>query len=190
MHIFLISGEAFNGKDTLADILMKKLKGKSAKMSFAGYLKDIARKYYGWDGTKDDYGRCLLQYLGTERIREELGWEDFHVRRVCEDIKIIENDYDYILIPDARFRNEIYYTKSQFPDDVTSIHIERLNYKSPLTREQQNHKSENDLINFTGFDYEIKNEEGLDNLEKEADLKLGDLIKELNRVKYNTYLTN
>ncbi len=167
---------------------MKKLKGKSVKMSFAGYLKDIARKYYGWDGTKDDDGRCLLQYLGTERIRGELGWEDFHVRRVCEDIKIIENDYDYVLIPDARFRNEIYYTKSQF-DNVTSIHIERLNFKSPLTKEQRGHKSENDLTNFKGYDYEIKNKEGLDNLEKEANLKLGNLIQELNGVKYNTHLT-
>lgn len=189
MHVFLISGKANHGKDTLADILMKKLKGKSTKMSFAGYLKDIARKYYGWDGKKDNHGRKILQLLGTERIREELGWQDFHVKRVCEDIKIIENDYDYVFIPDARFRNEIYYTKSQFPDNVTSIHIERLNFKSPLTQKQQQHKSENDLINFTGFDYEIKNEEGLGNLEKEVDLKLGNLIEELNGVKYSTHLT-
>ncbi len=189
MHIFLISGKANHGKDTLADILMRKLKGKSIKMSFAGYLKDIARKYYGWNGEKDERGREILQLLGTERIREELGWQDFHVRRVCEDIKIIENDYDYVFIPDARFRNEIYYTKSQFPDDVASIHIERLNFKSPLTQGQQNHKSENDLVNFKGFDYVIKNKEGLDELEEQISLVLGNLIEKLNRVKYNIYLT-
>lgn len=183
MHIFLISGRAQNGKDSLADILMNKLDGKSIKIAMADYLKFMATKYYGWDGNKDEKGRSLLQWLGTDKIREELGWETFHVERVCQDIKIIENEYDYVFIPDVRFKNEMYYTQAKFPYDTTTVHIERLGFDSPLTEEQQKHKSENDLVGFT-YDYEIKSESGLDKLEEQVDIVLGDLISEFNQKRF------
>lgn len=183
MHIFLISGRAQNGKDSLADILIKKLNGKSIKIAMADYLKFMATKYYGWDGNKDEKGRSLLQWLGTDKIREELGWETFHVERVCQDIKIIENEYDYVFIPDVRFKNEMYYTQAMFPDKTTSINIYRLNFESSLTKEQQLHRSEIELADFT-FDYCIYSENGLDKLEKAVDKVLGDLIEKLNKEKF------
>ncbi len=189
MHIFLISGKARNGKDSVADIMMKKLDGKSTKIAMADYLKYIAKRHYGWSGEKDEDGRSLIQYLGTERIREELNWDTFHVERVCQDIKIIENRFDYVFIPDVRFRNEVYYTQAKFPDNVTTIHVERLDFKSPLTEEQQNHRSERDLDGFT-FDYNIKSGNGLDKLEEQIDLVLDDLISELNQKKFFTQYTS
>lgn len=183
MHIILLSGKARSGKDTTADIIMKKLDGKSVKIAMADYLKYIAKRYYGWDGVKDKAGRELLQRLGTDKIREQLGWDTFHVERVCENIKIIEDKYDYVFIPDVRFKNEVYYTQAKFPYNTTTIHVERLGFESPLTEEQQQHRSENDLNGFT-YDYEIKSESGLDKLEKQIDLVLGDFIKELNMKKF------
>lgn len=185
MHIFSISGAARNGKDSVADIIMEKLDGRSTKIAMADYLKYIAKRHYGWSGEKDEDGRSLIQYLGTERIREELGWSTFHAERVCQDIKIIERKFDYVFIPDVRFRNEVYYTQAKFPDNVTTIHVERLNFESPLTKEQQNHKSERDLGGFT-FDYNIKSGNGLDKLEEQIDLVLGDFISELNQKKFFT----
>ena len=185
MHIFSISGSARNGKDSVADIMMEKLDGKSIKIAMADYLKFMAKKYYGWDGEKDEAGRSLIQWLGTERIREDLGWDTFHVERVCEDIKIIERKFDYVFIPDVRFRNEVYYTQAKFPDNVTTIHVERLDFESPLTEEQQNHRSERDLDGFE-FDYNIKSGNGLDKLEKQIDLVLGEFINELNQKKFFT----
>ena len=61
--IFLISGNAQNGKNALADIMAKKLNGKSINIAMADYLKYMAYKYYGWDGNKDEKGRSILQCL-------------------------------------------------------------------------------------------------------------------------------
>jgi len=69
-------------------------------------------------------------------------------------------------VPDTRRKNEIYYLQAMFPDKVTTIRVERLGFKSPLTEEQLKHISETDLDNFK-FDYYIKSESGLDNLENE-----------------------
>lgn len=179
-RIFLISGSARNGKDTVADIIMEKLDGKSIKIAMADYLKFMAKKYYGWDGKKDESGRSILQKLGTDKIRDELGWETFHVERVCQDIEIIKNTYDYIFIPDVRFKNEMYYTMAKFPYSCTSIKVERLNFESKLTKEQKQHRSEVDLVGFK-HDYEISCENGIDNVEKQVDAMLGETINSLNK---------
>jgi hypothetical protein len=166
-QIFLISGKAQNGKDSTADIMMEQLKGKSIKLAFAEYLKLISSKYFNWDGNKDEKGRSTLQFVGTGLIRDKLGWQNFHVDRVCQDIKIAEDQYDYFFVSDTRRKNEIYITQGMFPDFVTTIRVERLNYKSPLTKEQLLHISETDLDDFD-FDYHIETESGLDNLREEV----------------------
>lgn len=183
MHIFSISGAAQNGKDTVADIMIQNLNGKSIKIAMADYLKFMATKYYDWDGKKDERGRSILQQLGTDKIREELGWDTFHAERVCQDIEIIKDRFDYIFIPDVRFKNEIYFTKAKFPYSVTTIHVERLGFESPLTEEQQNHRSERDLDDFI-FDYYIKSENGIESVEKEVDRVLGGVIKGFNMGKF------
>lgn len=180
MHIFLISGFANSGKDATASLMMEMLKGKSIKIAMADYLKFMAAKYYNWNGEKDIIGRTLLQKLGTDRIREGLGWETFHVARVCQDIKIIENDYDYVFVPDCRFKNEILYTQAMFPNNTTTIRIHRNGLKSKLTKEQQEHRSEIELIGFK-HDYDLFMKEGLGEMQKEIDFKLGSVIKKLNK---------
>ena len=165
--IIIISGKARAGKDSTADILMKQLKGTSIKISYADYLKLIAKKFFNWDGKKDIKGRDILQKVGTDLIREELGMENFHVNRVCEDIKIAEKEFDYFFISDARRKNEVYFTQAMFPDAVTTIRVSRKDFKSPLTIEQQNHISEIGLDDFK-FDYYIESESGLDSLEKQV----------------------
>ena len=185
MHIILLSGLAQNGKDSVADIMMEKLDGKSIKIAMADYLKFMAKKYYNWDGEKNQKGRTILQQLGTERIREELNLNTFHVERVCQDIEVIENRFDYVFIPDVRFKNEVYYTKAKFPYNTTTIHVKRLDFESPLTEEQQNHRSERDLDGFE-FDYNIKSGNGLDTLEEQIDLVLGEFISGLNQKKFFT----
>jgi hypothetical protein len=164
-QIFLISGNAESGKDTTANLMMNMLYGKSVKTSFAFYLKIIAQTYFGWNGEKDEDGRQLLQWLGTDIIHEILGRE-FHVKRICEDIKIIQNTYDYVFIPDTRFKHEIFYTKAMFPYNVTTIRVHRPNHQNKLTEEQRNHISEVDLKNFL-HDYHIDNVgDGLNDLKQ------------------------
>lgn len=156
--IILISGKAENGKTTFANILSDLLLNRGNKVvitRYAYYLKDLATRYCGWNGEKDEKGRRLLQQLGTDVIRLKLNKPNFHVGRICEDIEICEEYVDYVIIDDTRFENEIYYPKAIFGDKVITVRVNRddINFKSSLTKEQLMHISETALDNFSGFDY-------------------------------------
>lgn len=164
-QIFLINGQAQHGKDSTANIL-KEYFNNSLILHFADYLKFIAKDYLCWNGKKDEEGRTLLQWLGTDRVRIGLNKPMFWAERVCEVIEILDNKFDYFFIPDCRFPNELFYTKSKFPNLVSTIHVERLNFDNGLSMEQKNHPSETAFDNFKeGFDYYISSESGLDALE-------------------------
>lgn len=164
--VILISGKAQNGKDTVANILKKKLMFKKKKVliaHFADLVKFVCEKYFNWDGKKDENGRKILQSVGTDIIRKQNPnyWVDF----VKGILVMFENEWDYILIPDARFINEL----ERFAGfDTVNLRINRINFVSPLTLEQQYHISETELDNYN-FDYIINSNSGLDKLELEVD---------------------
>jgi hypothetical protein len=165
--VFLISGLAQHGKDSTAEILKKGLGGKTLILHNADYLKYIAMQYMEWDGKKDLSGRNLLQQLGTEKVRFGMKKPLFWTEKTCDVIDILSDYYDYFCVPDTRFRNEIFYPQARFPDCVTTLRVNRLNFDSGLTLEQKNHKSEIDLIDFP-HDFYINSESGLDKLEIEV----------------------
>jgi len=156
--IILLSGKAESGKTTCAKYLKNKLEHKGYKVTtdlFAKYLKGYLKDHYGWDGvTKNEFYRNKLQILGTDTIKEKLNFKAFHAKRLAEDIQIIYDDFDYIIIDDCRFKDEVYTLKSIFPEECISVRINRYDHKSKLTEEQLKHKSECDLDNFK-FDYVI-----------------------------------
>lgn len=154
MKVILLSGKARHGKDSAAQYLQSKLSN-STIMLFAKYIKQYAKDYFGWDGSEETKPRELLQQMGTELIREKLRKPNFHVSRICEDIEILSKYFNYFIISDCRFFNEIYYTKATFPLNTIVIRINRTNFVSDLTLEQQNHRSEIELDDFKGFDYII-----------------------------------
>lgn len=163
MKIVPISGKAYSGKDTLAGFLKQELELRGHKvliLHYATLLKNMAKDIYGWNGQKDDQGRRLLQKLGTDivRARDPKFWTD-HIVRV---IKLFVNDYDYFLIPDTRFPNEVKELDKRF-NKVFAVRVERLNFETSLTREQQDHPSETALDSFK-FDFYIKAESGVENL--------------------------
>lgn len=173
MKVILISAKARHGKDSLAEYLKDKLEQQGKRVAvdhFAKYIKGFLRDYYGWDGvTKDEFIRTKLQVLGTEKIKEDLNFKCFHAKRLAEDFQIVGEDFDYVLVPDTRFRDEVYYMKAMFPNDCISIRVTRLGFESELTQEQKSHKSECDLDEFNGFDYNIYTQNGLQHLHDECD---------------------
>lgn len=181
MKIFIISGKARSGKTTIANMLkndLEELGEKTLIIPFATYLKRYMREHLGWDGTKTEWFRTTAQDLGTRVIREKLNDPQFHVRRICEDVKILHemNAYENFIIDDCRRKNELYETLVQFPYETVSIRVERgKNFKSDLTEEQLKHISEIDLDNFNGFDYYITNDTCLFNLE----LKINEILFKL-----------
>lgn len=166
--IILISGLAQHGKDSTANFLKEKLDGKTLILHNADYLKYIARQYLSWNGEKDNYGRTLLQTLGTEKVRIELKKPLYWIERTCDIIDMLQDDFDYFIVPDTRYKNEIFYPKAKFPDKVFTIRVHRLNFDNCLTLEQKNHISEIELLDFP-HDYDIVSESGLNNLKVAID---------------------
>lgn len=154
--ILLFSGKAQRGKDTSASIAYEELISEGYKVliiHYADLLKWMCQIYFKWDGNKDETGRSILQRVGTDVIRTQD--PDYWVRWVVEFIKLFPNEWDYVLIPDCRFPNEVEVMKKAFAD-VTHIKIERPGFVSPLTIEQQNHISETALDTY-GYDILLTN---------------------------------
>ena len=128
---------------------------------YGDLVKYVCRTFFDWNGEKDDYGRNLLQYVGTDivRAREPEFWVDFIIKM----IQFFGDNWDYVLIPDSRFPNEVERLR-ETGFGVTHLRVERRNFVSPLTPEQQNHPSETALDNTTP-DYLIVNDGSLRDLE-------------------------
>lgn len=165
MHskIICLSGKAGCGKDTVAVIMKEEFenRGKTAHIiNLANLLKYICAEHLGWNGEKDDVGRSLLQYVGTEIIRAQnpLFFIDF----IKSLISFFGDSWDYVIIPDCRFENEVgNFRMSGFR--VTHYYITRDNLVSKLSESQQMHASETEIDNVVP-DFYINNNGTLDDL--------------------------
>lgn len=145
MKVVCISGKAQHGKDTTAGMMKTVLESMGHTVLIAHYgdlVKYVCRTFFGWNGEKDAYGRSLLQKVGTDIVREQRPnfWVDF----IKDLLSMFPNEWDFVLIPDSRFPNEIDGLK-QAGFNVIQLRVRRENFESPLTTEQQNHPSETAL---------------------------------------------
>jgi len=162
VKVITISGKAKHGKDSAANIIKDNLSEGGANViiiHFADYLKYVCKQYFGWNGEKDEEGRTILQYIGTDIVRKK--YPNFWADTVIRLINAICDDDCCVIIPDCRFKNEVFAMKDNF--NSVSVNVIRKNFDNGLTEEQKNHPSERDLDNFH-FDYVIESESGLDKL--------------------------
>lgn len=141
MKVICISGKAQHGKDTTASIMEEVLKERGERVlvtHFADLLKYICRTFFGWDGNKDEKGRQILQYVGTDVIRKKA--PDYWVGFLARFLELFKDEWDWVLIPDTRFPNEVDVMKEKF--GAMHARVLRQDFVSPLTEEQQNHPSE------------------------------------------------
>lgn len=166
MRIVAISGQARHGKDTAAQFLKDNLETKGKKvviMHYADLLKYICTTFLGWDGEKDEKGRSLLQHVGTDIVRNKRPnfWVDF----IGDILELFNDEWDYVIISDARFPNEINRLKER-GFDVIHVRVKRIGFENSLTNEQKNHLSETAMNNYPE-DVLLINE-SLKQLEKEV----------------------
>lgn len=163
MKIICISGKAQHGKDTTATMLKEMLEKNGKKVliaHFADLLKYICKTYFGWNGLKDERGRHILQYVGTDTIRAKS--PDYWANFIVTFLSMFQDEWDYAILPDCRFPNE-YELLKYSSIDTKLVRIERSNFVSPLTPEQQAHESETALDGYA-FDYVVQNDDDLDKL--------------------------
>ena len=136
----------------------------------------VATTYYGWDGEKDEKRRELIQKLGTDlgRTNNPNVW----VNCVKEIVKAFQTEYDFVLIPDVRFPNEMDWSDTPF--FTFTIRVNRQNedgtpYINHLTEEQKQHPSEVALDDYR-FNYEIYNQ-NINDINAAAQAILDDILK-------------
>lgn len=168
--VILISGKAGHGKDTFAESLKYGLEKNGKKvltLHFADLVKTYATMYFNWNGEKDVAGRQLLQDIGNNSFRQFDPDYWARITAECARVMIDYFGYDFILIPDNRYPNEIKIVK-QYNNDVLSYRIIRYNsdgtlWDNPkLNDEQKQNEGEIALDNYSEFTKIIKNYELLD----------------------------
>lgn len=145
MRIVTISGYAESGKDTTAQILKELIEADGQKaliVHFADLVKFVCKEFFDWDGNKDEKGRTLLQEVGTDKVRAK--HPDYWVDFISNMLEIFGDNWDWVLIPDTRFPNEIDKLKSD-GFSVVHIRIQRDKHKSKLNPTQKKHASETAL---------------------------------------------
>lgn len=178
MKIILISGKARHGKDTVANILRDNLENIGYRVQIVHYadlLKFICKTYFEWDGEKDEAGRNLLQYVGTDKIRGKDSC--FFVNFIGDFLSVFDCEWDYVIIPDCRFHNEVSKLK-EWGFDTVHLKVIRPNYNNGLTAEQRAHPSETELDNVRPDIY-IINDGDMDDLRRLCTNKLLDKLLEL-----------
>jgi hypothetical protein len=160
MKVCCISAKAQHGKDTAAGVIKEYLESQGKKVlitHYADLVKFVCTNYFGWDGKKDEKGRTLLQYVGTDIISSQQPefWVDF----IINILSFFKNEWDFVLIPDCRYPIEAAKMKGYFNTEV--LRIERPNFDNGLTNKQKQHISETSMDDFY-FDAVIYNEAGLE----------------------------
>lgn len=153
MKIILISGKAEAGKTTAANIIKYYLCGigkRAAIVPYGQYVKDTAKMIFGWDGQKDENGRQLLQWWGTDVVRKKN--ENFWVNTVMRLAAVLDGEIDYLIIDDCRFPNEVDLWKDEY--GYLTLRIERPGHENALNDEQRKHPSETALDDYE-FDVTI-----------------------------------
>lgn len=179
MKIIIYSGKAQHGKSTAAEFTKKCLEEQGKKVmifNYADYLKFILTKYYGWDRQKDEKGRTLLQKVGTGYREKD---PDFWVKHAKNLFDMVQDDFDYVVIGDARFKNEIEYVRKYFT--TVAVRIKRPRFDNGLTKEQQKHVSEVDLDKFN-FDEVIHNRSDIQKYEQLIETFVKNRLPVLERV--------
>ena len=169
MKVYMISGKARNGKDTLAGFMKKYFdenEKKACIMHIGNYIKHFAIDYFGWDGKDETKPRTLLQQLGTEIIREKMNKPLFFTTRLIEDMEVLSNFYDVIIVSDVRLPLEFDEISKVYPDMV-KMHISRPELVSNLSETEQKHITEIALDEYKDYKYDIVNTT-LEDLEQQA----------------------
>lgn len=142
LKIITFSGSAGAGKDTAARFIKEGLERKGLRVfeiAYADWVKAILTKNYGYhEGDKDKH-RNLIQWFGTDLVRNKD--PDFWVKIVMMTITLLKDEFDVFLLTDARFENELKPFILGQEHDVHNLLV-RGCHSGHLTLEQAEHSSE------------------------------------------------
>lgn len=162
--IFMVSGKAGTGKNTISSIIKEFYGDNAIEISFSYYIKDYAKRISNWDGREETKPRELLQNLGIELVRNKIDSKLF-INRTLEDIKVFSYFYDVIIISGGRLVEELETIKTNYPNSISIGVVSNL--KNNLTEEEKKHLTEVALDNYNNYDYKIDNSGSYEDLKNE-----------------------
>jgi hypothetical protein len=160
MKVCCISAKARHGKDTAAELIKEYLEFLNKKVliiHFADLLKFICSSFFGWNGKKDEKGRSILQHIGTDVVGTKQ--PDYWANWVVNFLKLFEDEWDFVLIPDCRYPIEFNCVADAF--ETTLLRVERPQFISDLSVTQKQHISETAMDEYP-FDMIIYNDSGIE----------------------------
>ena len=173
-RVIIIAGEAESGKDTVAECFADYFEkdGKRVLIThYADLLKYSCRSFLDWDGKKDKAGRQLLQFVGTDFVRDTF-CKDYWVNYLWMMLLAAEDNWDIAIIADARYENELNCSKrtSRFAKEpeINTVKVTR-EKKNSLSDEERKHSSESGISKLK-TDYEIKNNGDTERLKRETEI--------------------
>lgn len=174
MKVICISGKARHGKDVTGSFIKEELVSRGYRVLVTHYsdlLKYICKTFFGWNGEKDDAGRKILQHVGTDVVRTLV--PDFWVNFIIDILLMFSGEWDFVVIPDCRFPNEIERLRS-FGIDSVLVRVIRSNFDNGLSEEAKNHISETALDNYN-YDYVLMNTD-LDELRRAVGVLVENIV--------------
>ena len=137
--VFQFTGTMNCGKDTCAKLLKELLEEKGLKvlcLNYADFLKAICTRNFGYDDSKKEEGRKILQDFGTLVKEKE---RDFWIHTVFHFFDLMRFDYDAFIIADCRYEEEMQPKPYTFTYPVINIYVNR---DVDVNEEYLKHKSE------------------------------------------------
>ena len=167
--IVIISGKQFSGKDTVANILKRVLDNfKLAPLANAIKIEFSQEKNLTFNEiemNKPLYRADLIKFSNSRRDKDPDCW-----------IKKVLSYEDDIIISDVRLQREIA-TFEKFKAIKIRVESDREERAARGKLVKEDDSTETDLDNYKDWDYVIKNNGNLQDLEKEV-IKIGEEIKE------------
>lgn len=181
MQIIIINGSNNSGKDAFANFFIKHYENKCLNISTIDKVKDLSKKYFGWDGKKTEEARKFLSEM--KRI-----WSEFNngpFLDMVEQIKENQSKLDkkdkngMIYFIHCREPKEIQKFKDEYGDKCLTLLLKRevRNEKKAIA----NNDSDMNVENYE-YDKVVHNNGNKMDLELEA-VKFVEEIREILKTK-------
>jgi len=109
MYIVVVNGSNQTGKNNFVNYFIKHYEYKATNMSTIDRVKEISKKYFGWNGKKTDDARRFLAEM--KRI-----WAEYNNGPFLYMVKKIKEDYAKLNKKDKR--NFIYFIHCREPEEI------------------------------------------------------------------------
>lgn len=180
-YIIVISGSNNSGKDAFANFFIKHYENKCINISTIDRIKDLSKKYFGWNGKKTEEARKFLSEM--KRI-----WSEFNngpFLDMVEQIKENQSKLDkkdkngMIYFVHCREPHEIKKFKDHYKDNCSTLLLKRevRNEKKAVA----NNDSDMNVDNYN-YDKIVNNNGNKMDLELEA-IKFVEEIREILKTK-------